>query len=87
MPSLLGFSDVPSSGGKGYDAEYLDSTSESAPLPTGIVNDIEQPDLGYVVFDSQCEATIDNNMSKEEPVSEENLREALKKRLEFCFSR
>ncbi|XP_047439387.1 la-related protein 4 isoform X2 [Mugil cephalus] len=82
-----GYSDSPSSGGKGYDTEYLDSTADTVPLPIGIVNEMEQPDLGYLVFDSHCEATIDNNMSKEEPVSEETLREALKKRLEFCFSR
>lgn len=82
-----GYSDVHTSGGKGYDTEYLDSTADYAPVPAAIVNGTEQPDLGYLVFDPQCETTIDNDVSKEEPVSEESLRESLKKRLEFCFSR
>ncbi|XP_028262151.1 la-related protein 4 [Parambassis ranga] len=79
--------DLPSSGGKGYDAEYTDSTAEYTPILTGVVNGMDQLDLSYLVFDPQCESTLDNNMTKEEPVSSESLRESLKKRLEFCFSR
>ncbi|XP_031177083.1 la-related protein 4 [Sander lucioperca] len=83
-----GYSDVPSSGGKGHNAEYPDSTADYAPVPAeGIVNGIDHPDLGYLLFDPQCESAIEGDASKEQPISEENLRESLKKQLEFCFSR
>lgn len=86
--SILGNVDVPSSGGKGYDAEYPDSTADYAPVPTeGIVNGTDHPDLSYLVFDPQCESAIDCDVSKEQPMSEESLRDHLKKQLEFCFSR
>lgn len=85
---ILGYSDVPSSGGKGHNAEYPDSTADYAPVPAeGIVNGIDHPDLGYLLFDPQCESAIEGDASKEQPISEENLRESLKKQLEFCFSR
>lgn len=88
LPPLLGYSDVPSSGGKGYDTEYPDSTADYAPVLTeGIVDGIDHPDLGYLVFEPQCESAIDGDVSKEQPMSEESLRESLKKQLEFCFSR
>ncbi|KAM8757741.1 la-related protein 4 isoform 1-T1 [Acanthopagrus schlegelii] len=80
--------EVPSSGGKGFDAEYPDSTADFAPVPTeGIVNGTDHPDLSYLVFDQQFESAIEGDVSKEQPMSEENLRESLKKLLEFCFSR
>ncbi|XP_019942450.2 la-related protein 4 isoform X1 [Paralichthys olivaceus] len=83
-----GYTDVPSSGGKGYDAESPDSTGDYAPVATeGIVNGINHPDLGYLVFNQQSEPAIDGDVSKEQPMSEESLRESLKKQLEFCFSR
>ncbi|XP_034726475.1 la-related protein 4 isoform X1 [Etheostoma cragini] len=83
-----GYSDVPSSGGKGHNAEYPDSTADYAPvLAKGIVNGVDQPDIGYLLFDPQCESAIEGNASKEQPISEESLRESLKKQLEFCFSR
>lgn len=80
--------DVASSGGKGYDVEYPDSPADYASVPTeGIVNGTDHPDLGYLVFDPQCESAIDGDASKEQPMSEESLRESLKKQLEFYFSR
>ncbi|KAM9362250.1 la-related protein 4 [Symphorus nematophorus] len=83
-----GNTDVPSSGGKGYDTEHPDSPADYAPAPTeGIVNGYDHPDLSYLVFDPQCETAIDCDVSKEQPMSEESLRESLKKQLEFCFSR
>ncbi|KAK2862233.1 hypothetical protein Q5P01_001766 [Channa striata] len=83
-----GYSDVPSVGGKGYDTDYPDSTADSAPvLAEEIVNGIDHPDLGYLAIDPQCELDTDGGDSKEQPMSEENLKEALKKELEFCFSR
>ncbi|XP_070758450.1 la-related protein 4 [Enoplosus armatus] len=83
-----GYSDVSSSGGKGYDTEYPDITADYAPVPTeGIVNGTDHPDVRYLVFDPLCESAIDDDVSKEQPMSAENLRESLKKQLEFCFSR
>ncbi|KAM7401997.1 hypothetical protein PAMP_017273 [Pampus punctatissimus] len=83
-----GYSDVSSSGGKECNTEYPDITTDYAYLPTeGVVNGIDQTDLGYLVFDSQCESPTDGDASKEQPMSEESLRESLKKQLEFCFSR
>ncbi|XP_051270638.1 la-related protein 4 isoform X2 [Dicentrarchus labrax] len=80
--------DVPSTGGKGYDTDYPDGTADYAPVLTeGIVNGIDHPDLSYLVFEPQCESAIDGDVSKEQPISEESLRESLKKQLEFCFSR
>ncbi|KAM3622265.1 uncharacterized protein V6R79_022281 [Siganus canaliculatus] len=80
--------DVTSSGGKGYDAEFPDSTADYTPVPTdGIVNGMDHTDLRYLVFDPQFESTIDDEVSKEQPMTEESLRESLKKQLEFCFSR
>lgn len=75
------YSDVPSSGGKGYYSENVDSTAEYTP-----VNDISPSDQGYLGFDPQCKSTIDN-ASEVQPMSEESLRQSLKERLEFFFSR
>ncbi|XP_055365261.1 la-related protein 4 isoform X2 [Betta splendens] len=51
-----------------------------------IGSDIDYPDVAYTVFDPQCELASDD-LPKKEPMSEEILRETLKKQLEFCFSR
>ncbi|MEQ2181436.1 hypothetical protein GOODEAATRI_011555 [Goodea atripinnis] len=73
-----GFSDVLSLGSKGYCMDYPNSPDEYSTC-----DDVEQPDLGYTIFDS----ATDTEVSKEEVVTEESLRSSLKKRLEFCFSR
>ena len=66
----------------------MDGTADYAPVPTeGLVNGTDHPDLTYLVFDPQCESAADGDASKEQPMSEESLRESLKKQLEFCFSR
>lgn len=86
--SISGNVDVPSSGGKGYEAEYPDSATDYAPVPTeSIVNGIDHTDVSYLVFEPQCESAVDCDVSKEQPMSEESLRDHLKKQLEFCFSR
>ncbi|XP_022600539.1 la-related protein 4-like isoform X1 [Seriola dumerili] len=83
-----GYSDVPSAGCKGQNTEYPDSAADYAPVPTeDIVNGINHPDLGYLVFDPQSESATDDDVSKDQPMSEESLRDSLKKQLEFCFSR
>ncbi|XP_030585457.1 la-related protein 4 isoform X3 [Archocentrus centrarchus] len=81
-----GYSDVPSSGGKGYYSEYVDSTADYTPVATDIVNDINPSDQEYLASDPQCDSTIDN-VPEAQPMSEESLRQSLKERLEFFFSR
>lgn len=84
----LCYCNVSSSGGKECDTAYPDTTADYAYTPTeGVGNGIDQTDLGYLVFDSECESPIDGDAPKEQPMSEESLRESLKKQLEFCFSR
>lgn len=85
---VLGYSDVPSGEGKGYDIDCADGAADSAPVHTeGTMNGIDHPDLEYLVLDHQCELATDEDVSKEQPMSKESLRESLKKQLEFCFSR
>lgn len=80
--------DIPSSEGNGFNAEYPDSAADFAPVPTeGIVNGVHHTDLSYLVFDPQFDSAIDGNVPKEQPMSEETLRESLKKQFQFCFSR
>uniref|UniRef100_A0A3Q4MVF5 La ribonucleoprotein 4Ab n=1 Tax=Neolamprologus brichardi TaxID=32507 RepID=A0A3Q4MVF5_NEOBR len=64
-----------------YYSENVDSTAEYTP-----VNDISPSDQGFLGFDPQCESTIDN-ASEVQAMSEESLRQSLKERLEFFFSR
>ncbi|KAM4740788.1 la-related protein 4 [Anableps anableps] len=75
-----GFSDVLSECKGSID--FLSSTGEYSTS-----DDVEHPDFGYLVLDAQSDTAIDTELSKEEVVTEESLRESLKKRLEFCFSR
>ncbi|XP_054882747.1 la-related protein 4 [Poeciliopsis prolifica] len=77
-----GFSDVLSLESKGYSIDFLSSPDEYSTS-----EDFDHTDLGYLVFDAQGDSAIDTELSKEEVVTEESLRESLKKRLEFCFSR
>lgn len=85
--SVLGYSDVPSAGCKGYNTEYPESAADYVPVHQGLVNGSNHPELGYQVFEPQNESAADEDVSKDQPMSEENLRESLKKQLEFCFSR
>uniref|UniRef100_A0A1A8MUR5 La ribonucleoprotein domain family, member 4 n=2 Tax=Nothobranchius pienaari TaxID=704102 RepID=A0A1A8MUR5_9TELE len=72
---------------KGYYSDYLDSTGDfSAVLPCTMQN-VEQPGLGYLLFDAQSNSATDIEVCKEQIVTEESLRDTLKERLEFCFSR
>lgn len=88
LSPILGYSEVPMTGGKGYEAEYPDCTADYASVLTeGIVNGSDHPDFGYLLFDPQCESVLDANASEKQPMSEETLRASLKKLLEFCFSR
>ncbi|CAJ1051100.1 la-related protein 4 isoform X1 [Xyrichtys novacula] len=80
-----GYTDVPSVGGKGFDSEYLDGDYDPVPAED-IVNGIDHADLSYLVYDPQC-SPVDGDIVKELPMSKESLRESLKRKLEFCFSR
>ena len=74
---------------KGYSTEYSD-TSDGVPALAveGLTNGGAEPlDFGYPLFDTPGGGLADAELVKEEPMSEENLRESLKKQLEFCFSR
>lgn len=79
-----GSSSLTSSEGKGFDWELPDSAADYASIP---VDGTEQTDLSYLVLDPQFEPAADGNVPSEQPVSGEGVREALQKRLEFCFSR
>lgn len=79
-----GSSSLTSSEGKGFDWELPDSAADYASVP---VDGTEQTDLSYLVLDPQFEPAVGGNVLSEQPVSGEGVREALQKRLEFCFSR
>uniref|UniRef100_A0A673CFH1 La ribonucleoprotein 4Ab n=1 Tax=Sphaeramia orbicularis TaxID=375764 RepID=A0A673CFH1_9TELE len=82
-----GYADVSSSVDKAYSTEYPEGSNYDHVPTDCIKNDIDYPDLGYLVFDPQYNTAIEDDVSKEQPMSEESLRESLKKQLEFCFSR
>lgn len=74
---------------KGYSTEYSD-TSDGIPalaVDSCLTNGMEAPDYGYPVFDPPTCTAADGELPKEGPMSEESLRESLRKQLEFCFSR
>lgn len=85
---LLGNVDIPSLDGKGFDGEFPESAVDYTSVPTeDIVNGIDHPDVSYLGFEPQFESGVHGIISKDTPMSEESLRESLKKQLEFCFSR
>ncbi|XP_020778879.2 la-related protein 4 isoform X2 [Boleophthalmus pectinirostris] len=47
----------------------------------------DYPDLGYLVFEPQYNGTVEEEVITDKTLSEETLRESLKKQLEFYFSR
>ncbi|CAB1315071.1 unnamed protein product, partial [Coregonus sp. 'balchen'] len=80
-----GYSEAPPTRGKVYGTGYSDPSSDSsARLPTeGVLIGMDPPELGYPLYDSVTESAVE----EQQPLSEESLRESLKKQLEFCFSR
>ncbi|XP_061583555.1 la-related protein 4 [Cololabis saira] len=66
------------------DSPWLQNNPSSAEMPG---TTMDQSDVGYLAFDPQGEPATDLEVSKLQPVSEDSLRESLKKRLEFCLSR
>ncbi|CAN9516162.1 unnamed protein product [Ophioblennius macclurei] len=81
-----GYSEPPSAGCKQYTAGFaaLDDSGSTATAEIA-VNGMDPPELGF----SPAEPATGTSDSKsaESPVSSENLRESLKKELEFYFSR
>ncbi|XP_066520636.1 la-related protein 4 isoform X2 [Hoplias malabaricus] len=70
-----------SEGCKGYGTGYGDSES-APPVEGGLLNGVDS-DATYPMYDP-----VEGDVVEElQPISEESLRESLKKQLEFCFSR
>lgn len=53
----------------------------------GVVNGMDPPDQSFSVCDHTTATNVESKIPEEQPLSEESLRESLKKELEFCFSR
>ncbi|KTG47900.1 hypothetical protein cypCar_00004927 [Cyprinus carpio] len=53
----------------------------------GVVNGMDPPDQSFPVSEHTTATNVESKLPEEQPVSEETLRESLKKELEFCFSR
>ncbi|XP_037534818.1 la-related protein 4 isoform X2 [Nematolebias whitei] len=82
-----GYIDVPSPDTKGDYCDYLDSPNDYVHVPPCTVHELDQPDLGYLTFDPQGDSATDTEVCPKQEVTEKNLRDSLKKVLEFCFSR
>ncbi|KAM6980766.1 la-related protein 4 [Aplochiton taeniatus] len=86
------YTDASLASDKGYTSEEVDPSDISIPLPIpGIMDSIDHSDLGYPIFEplpgSQDMGEESVAVEQQLPMSEESLRESLKKQLEFCFSR
>ncbi|XP_016414841.1 la ribonucleoprotein 4Aa isoform X4 [Sinocyclocheilus rhinocerous] len=53
----------------------------------GVVNGMDPPDQSFPVSEHTTATNVESKLPEEQPVSQETLRESLKKELEFCFSR
>uniref|UniRef100_A0A3Q1GAC7 La ribonucleoprotein 4Aa n=1 Tax=Acanthochromis polyacanthus TaxID=80966 RepID=A0A3Q1GAC7_9TELE len=81
-----GYSEPSSAGCKQYTVGFpaLDDSSSTATAEIA-VNGMDPPELGFSPAESTTGTSGDSKT--EEPISSENLRESLKKELEFYFSR
>ncbi|XP_062854013.1 la-related protein 4 isoform X2 [Trichomycterus rosablanca] len=68
-------------GCKGFGLGYADSEC-AAPVESTLLNGATPAELAYPVYESEGEVT-----EELQPMSDEGLKESLKKELEFCFSR
>ncbi|XP_056109863.1 la-related protein 4 isoform X3 [Rhinichthys klamathensis goyatoka] len=71
-----------SEGFKEYVVGYGDSES-APPMESSMLNGIESAELAYPLYEPVEGETVE----EQPPLSEESLKESLKKQLEFCFSR
>ncbi|XP_056158148.1 la-related protein 4 isoform X2 [Lampris incognitus] len=81
-----GYSEPLSAGCKPYTLGFttLDDSSSTATAEIA-VNGMDPPELGF--SPAECSTGTSDNKTEEQPLSSENLRESLKKELEFYFSR
>ncbi|KAM7404659.1 hypothetical protein PAMP_011986 [Pampus punctatissimus] len=82
-----GYSELSSAGCKQYTVGFtaLDDSSSTATAEIA-VNGMDPPELGFSPAESTIGSSVDSK-TEEQPISSENLRESLKKELEFYFSR
>ncbi|XP_067228821.1 la-related protein 4 isoform X2 [Chanodichthys erythropterus] len=81
-PQAEAVSTEESEGFKEYVVGYSDSES-APPLESSMLNGMESAELAYPLYDPVEGETVE----EQPPLSEECLKESLKKQLEFCFSR
>uniref|UniRef100_A0A8C6WWV2 La ribonucleoprotein 4Ab n=1 Tax=Neogobius melanostomus TaxID=47308 RepID=A0A8C6WWV2_9GOBI len=85
------YPEFPSPEGKDFGLVYPDGSdygSDYDPIaPEVMGNGCDYPDVGYMVFDSQYNGSVEEEVQPEKTLSDESLRESLKKQLEFYFSR
>ncbi|XP_064408592.1 la ribonucleoprotein 4Aa isoform X3 [Latimeria chalumnae] len=86
-----GFPEVSGDGCKQFDVMYTpppESTSNGPAAEQTAVNGMDLPptELGFQLYDNPP-GSGEGDSSEEQPPSTEDLRESLKKQLEFCFSR
>ncbi|XP_041712750.2 la-related protein 4-like isoform X2 [Coregonus clupeaformis] len=81
---------VSSPGCKPYSVGFTileDSSSSAASTAEITVNGMDPPDLSFTPAETTTGTSGETKLTEERPLSSENLRESLKKELEFCFSR
>ncbi|KAK7879136.1 hypothetical protein WMY93_034084 [Mugilogobius chulae] len=85
------YSEFPSPDGKDFGLVYPDGSdygSDYDPAaPEVLGSPCDYPDLGYLVFEPQFNGAVEEEVVTDKTLSEESLRESLKKQLEFYFSR
>ncbi|KAJ0023647.1 hypothetical protein NQD34_003546 [Periophthalmus magnuspinnatus] len=85
------YSEFPSPDGKDFGLVYPDGSdygSDYDPAaPEVMGGTCDYPDLAYLVFEPPYNGTVEEEVMADKTLSEENLRESLKKQLEFYFSR
>ncbi|KAM6929477.1 la ribonucleoprotein 4Aa isoform 1-T1 [Lycodopsis pacificus] len=83
-----GYSEPSSAGGKQYTVGFtaLDDSSSTATAEIA-VNGMDPPELGFSPTESTTGTSVDSKTAERSKISSENLRESLKKELEFYFSR
>ncbi|XP_066564728.1 la-related protein 4 isoform X2 [Amia ocellicauda] len=84
-----GYPEAPPDGCKQYSMMFSsmpDSSSPSDP-PEQTVNGMDPSELPFPLYEGPSGSAGEGDLSEEQPVPAENLRESLKKQLEFCFSR
>uniref|UniRef100_UPI0037E9043D la ribonucleoprotein 4Aa isoform X2 n=1 Tax=Semicossyphus pulcher TaxID=241346 RepID=UPI0037E9043D len=82
-----GYSEPSPAGCKQYTVGFT-ALDDSSPTATAeiAVNGMDPPELGFSPAESTTGTSVDSK-TEEQPISSENLRESLKKELEFYFSR